>query len=253
MPSNNSLLSSAARLRFGLMRAALVALLAFQMTAPAMAQYAGTAAVEEIATAGPFFLTSRRMQRFSAQFKLSPEDLAKPLTLVLHNGLGDRPGLNWIRVLHGPDLNLNGLRGAEEPSADLLYDENYVELRTIEIDLSDKCFAGINTIILEGTGPKNGVISWVIEGPPAPEFASINPTAAQSGGRLTLSGRGFSVDPNENRVTVNGHETQVIAATRTSLTVKLPGHISAGQAQVVVTTNNVRSAPYAISIVDAAP
>lgn len=231
----------------------LVVACAILAPAPVVAQASGTTAVEEIATGGPFFLTGHHMQRFSSEFKVDADDLNKQMTLVLHNGFGGRPGLNWVRVLHGPDMNLNGMKRAEEPSADLLFDENYLQRNTVSIDLSDKVFEGVNTIILEGTGPKGGVVSWVIEGPPTPEFAQINPTSSQLGGRLTLSGKGFSVDSSENRVTINGHDAEILAATRNSLTVKMPPHVTPGQAQIVVTTNNVSSAPYTISIVDAQP
>jgi len=193
------------------------------------------------------------MQRFASQFKVEHDDLNKPMTLVLHNGIGGRPGLNWVRVFIGPDLDLSRLKGAEEPSADLLFDESYLERHTVSIDLSDKVFEGTNTIILEGTGPKGGVISWVVEGPPTPALAPINPTSTQAGARLTLAGKGFSVDSGENKVTINGSNAEILSSTRNALTVKLPAHLGPGTVQIVVTTNNVKSAPYTISIVEAAP
>ena len=217
------------------------------------AQSSGTTAVEDVATGGPFFLTGHSLQRFSAQFTVNADDLNKQMTLILNNGVGGKPGFNWVRVLHGPDMDLSSLSRAEEPSADLLYDQNYLQRHTVSIDLSDKVFEGVNTIILEGHGPKGGAVSWVIEAPPTPEFARINPTTAQAGGRLTLSGKGFSVDTSENKVTINGREADILMATRNSLTVKLPQHVSAGQAEIVVTTNNVSSAPYTVTIVDANP
>jgi hypothetical protein len=247
MHSSDSLLTLRARA----ICASLVVACSIFSAAPALTQSSGTTAVEDIAVAGPFTLTRHSTQRFSAQFTLNADDLNKQITLVLHNGIGGSPGLNWVRVFHGPDMDLRGMNRAEEPSADLVYDQNYLQRHTVSIDLSDKLVEGVNTIILEGTGPKGGMISWVIEGPPTPEFAPINPTASQAGGRLTLSGKGFSADAGENKVTVNGCVVEILSATRNSLTVKLPWHATAGQAQVVVTTNNVSSAPYTISIVDA--
>lgn len=253
VPDCLQVLSRAQLVRASLVVAASFAVLPWYAAAPALAQSSGTTAVEDIATGGPFFLSSRRRQRFAAQFTMGADDLNKPLTLILHNGIGGRPGLNWARVFIGPDMNLDVLKSAEEPSANLLFDENYLERHTVSIDLSDKVVEGVNTIILEGTGPKGGVISWVVEGPATPEFAAINPTTSQPGGRLTLSGRGFSLDASQNKVTINGSEAEIVSASRNSLTIKLPIHLSAGPAQVIVTTNNVSSAPYAISIVNATP
>lgn len=215
---------------------------------PVFAQLS-TTAIEEVATAGPFVANSKRMQRFFGQFKLDAADVMKPLTLVIHNGVGGTAGFNWIRALIGGDMNITNVRGAEEPSADLVFDESYIERHTINIDLSGKVFEGVNTLILEGTAPKGAVMSWVLQGPLTPEFASINPTSASAGGRLTLSGKGFSLDPSENHVSIGGRDAQILYASRNSLTVKVPEHLGAGETDIVVTTNNVRSAPYAISVV----
>ena len=224
--------------------------LAFALLAPADAfAQVSTTAIEEVATAGPFVANSKHMQRFFGQFKLDAADVMKPLTLVIHNGVGGTAGFNWIRALVGGDMNITNVRGAEEPSADLVFDESYIERHTINIDLSGKVFEGINTLILEGTGPKGAVMSWVLQGPLTPEFANINPTTASVGGRLTLSGKGFSLDPSENQVSIGGRDAQLLYASRNSLTIKVPEHIGPGKAEIVVTTNNVRSAPYVISIV----
>ncbi|MBX3077472.1 IPT/TIG domain-containing protein [Candidatus Obscuribacterales bacterium] len=223
--------------------------------APGFAQVS-TTAIEEVATAGPFVANSKHMQRFFGQFKLDAADVMKPLTLIIHNGVGGTAGFNWIRVLIGGDMNVSNLKGAEEPTADLVFDESYIERHTVNVDLSGKVFQGINTLILEGTAPKGAVMSWVLQGPLTPEFAGINPTTARAGGRLTLSGKGFSLDPSENHVSIGGRDAQLLYASRNSLTVKVPDHIGNGEAEVVVTTNNVRSAPYAISIekpIEAAP
>lgn len=219
----------------------------YACVSPADAQ-GSTTAIEEIASAGPFTATTRHRQRFYGQFKLNPNDVNKPLTLVIHNGIGNSPGFNWIRALIGSDMDISHLRGADEPSADLVYDENYIQRHTVSIDLTGKVFSGVNTVIIEGAAPKGAVMSWVLQGPVTPEFASINPTTAQIGGRLTLAGRGFSVDPSENHVSIGGRDAQLLSATRNSLTVRVPSTLIEGHVDVIVTTNNVCSAPYTISV-----
>jgi len=227
---------------------ALVAITTITSQPQADAQGSSTTAIVELAASAPFNATSRHRQRFYSQFKLSAADVNKPLTLVIHNGYDGRPGFNWIRALLGGDMDVSNVKGAEEPSADLLFDENYIERHTLNVDLTGKVFEGVNTVILEATAQKGAVMSWVLQGPMTPEFAPINPSTAQIGGRLTLAGRGFSVDPSENTVSMNGHNVSILYASRTSLTVKVPDHATEGSADVVVTTNNIRSAPYTISI-----
>ncbi|MBX9667518.1 MAG: IPT/TIG domain-containing protein [Candidatus Obscuribacterales bacterium] len=216
---------------------------------PALAQGAmlGTATIE-VAQGGPFVASGRRTQRFVSTFELSEREVVKPFTLHIHNGFGGSPGFNWIRAFLGADMDLSGVGRAEEPNADLLYDESYVQRHTISLDLTGKVFTGINTLIIEGTAQKGAVMSWILEGPLSPEFATINPTATQPGSRLTLAGRGFSLDPGENRISIGGHSAELLNSTRTTITVKVPEHIKPGPASVVVTTNNVQSAPYSISI-----
>jgi uncharacterized protein (TIGR03437 family) len=71
-----------------------------------------------------------------------------------------------------------------------------------------------------------------------------------------LSGKGFSLDPSENHVSIGGLDAKLLYASRNSITVKVPEHIGLGEAEIVVTTNNVKSAPYVISIgkpVESAP
>jgi hypothetical protein len=232
-------------------------LLALALLAPgAVCAQVTNTAMEEVATAGPFVATSKRMQRFYGQFKLAADDVMKPLTLVIHNGVGGSPGFNWLRALMGGDMDVSNVKGAEEPSADLLFDESYLERHTVTIDLTGKVFEGVNTLILEGTAPKGAVLSWVLQGPVTPEFAAINPTSASVGARLTLSGRGFSLDKAENHVSIGGRDAQMLYASRNSITVQVPPHLNEGQANVIVTTNNLTSAPYTISIskqADSAP
>lgn len=221
--------------------------MAAQSAAMAQGALLGTATLE-VAQGGPFTANSHRTQRFVSTFELNEHDVDRPFTLHIHNGFGGRPGFNWIRAFLGQDLELSGLGRAEEPSADLLFDESYIQRHTVTLDLTGKVFAGVNTLIIEGTAQKGAVLSWILEGPVPPELAAINPTSAQQGARLTLAGRGFSLDPGENKISIGGQTAELLNSTRTTVTIKVPAHINPGPANVVVTTNNIDSSPYSISI-----
>lgn len=207
-----------------------------------------TVASEQVATGGPYVGKSFRVNKFYGQFTLAALDVDKPYVLQIHNGYGGQSGFKWLRVFVGGDMDMKEIKHQEEPSADLVYDENYIERHTISIDLTGKVFEGVNTVIFEGEGPNKCVLSWSLEGQVSPQMAPLNPTAVQAGGRLTLSGKGFSLDPDENVVIISGHQAEVVSTSRTTLTVKVPEHVAPGTAKVIVLTNGVQSAPYSISV-----
>lgn len=72
--------------------------------------------------------------------------------------------------------------------------------------------------------------------PPDVAVSSITPDKGAAGSTITITGSGFSADPKGNKVTINGVEAEVVSATATSLTVKVPEN--AGSGKVVVTVGD---------------
>lgn len=204
--------------------------------------------VEDISSAGPFRASSRRIERFSMRFNLAASDVKRRMAVVIHNGFGDSPGFTWLRVFLCGDLNVASLDRNEEPIGDLLLDEDPVQRQTIRLELTDLVKEGTNTLVIEGKGQKGAVLSLNLEGSVLPRIAALNPDRTRGGARLILSGTGFSPDPDENIVTVNGVKARTLASTRTSLTIEVPNTLKEGEADLEVTTNGLKSAPYLIEI-----
>ena len=202
---------------------------------------------DDIASGGPYVATRKRIQNFAGKFKLAEEDVKKPMMLVIHNGFGDQPGFEWLRIFLCGDIKTN-LDKYEEPEGDLIFDQNYVQQHTITLDITDLVQEGVNTILIEGKGRKGACLSWTLNSTISPELSPINPTETFAGAKLTLSGKGFSLDKNENQVTINDRELEVVSSSRGNLTVKIPETIKSGEGNLVVTTHGIKSKPYTLLV-----
>ncbi|MBZ0186958.1 MAG: IPT/TIG domain-containing protein, partial [Candidatus Obscuribacterales bacterium] len=225
----------------------LFVLLTFIVCSPEFA-YANYAQVEDIATGGPYRANNRLIQRFSGKFSLSQTDVKRHMVLVLHNGFSDSPGYTWLRIFLCGDIDTSSLGAHEEPIGDLLLDENPVQRHVIRIDLTDLVSSGTNTIVIEGKGQKDALLTWSLEGAVEPQIAQLNPRKTRGGARLTLYGSGFSTDPDENQATFNGKPGKVVASSRSTMTIEVPNTLKEGQADLEITTNGLKSAPYLINV-----
>lgn len=229
---------------FSIALAFLMSITAFSST-PAYCQETPTV---ELASGGPFKARSHNVERFSATFKLTADDTKRPLSIILYNGFGPTPGFNWLRVFLGGDINVSNLGHFDEPTGDLLFDENYLQRHVITLDVTDVAQPGINTLFIEGSGPKGATINWALQGAMDPIVMPLNPTVVIPGSRLLLHGKGFSTDPDENQVTIDGQSCQVLSATRSSLVVRVPQNLSGDKVRVVITTNGLEGDPFTLSV-----
>ena len=211
-------------------------LLAF-LAAPVHAFESG---MQSIASGGPFEAKRKRIESFGAKFTVSANQARKPMMLVLHNGFSDRPGFEWLRVFLCGDISTN-LDKYEEPQGDLIYDENYVQQTTISLDITDLVREGVNTVYIEAKGRKGSIISWNVNTSVSPSLAPVNPGKTHQGAKMTFVGRGFSHDPQENQVKLDGLELEVTAASRTRLTVRIPADAPVGKGLITITTKGVKS------------
>lgn len=203
----------------------------------------------ELASGGPFMAKSRSFtERFTAKINLTADDTKRPLQLILYNGYGATPGFNWLRVFLGGDINTSNLGHFDEPKGDLLFDDNYVQRHVISLDVTDIAQPGINTLFIEGNGPKGAVINWVLQGAMDPVVATLNPTVVIPGSRLLLHGKGFSTDPSENQVKIDGQSAEVLSATRSALVVRVPDQLDGDKVQVVISTNGLEGDPITLSV-----
>lgn len=200
-----------------------------------------------IATGGPFVAKRKRVQSFAAKFRLSAEEAKKPMMLIVHNGFGDKPGFEWLRIFLCGDINTN-LDKYEEPQGDLVFDDNYVQKHTISIDITDLVEEGTNTIYIEGKGKKGSVLSWTLNSTVSPTLAPLNPSETFLGAKLTLSGRGFSQDKDENVVSLQGRKLKILSASRGKLTVAVPTNLKPGPSKLTISTNGIESKSIPVNI-----
>ncbi|NML67558.1 hypothetical protein HHL22_20345 [Hymenobacter sp. RP-2-7] len=76
----------------------------------------------------------------------------------------------------------------------------------------------------------------------SPALRGFAPAQGRAGTRVVLSGERFAPDPASNRVYFNSVAAPVLAATATTLTVRVPAGATPGQVQVVTPNGSVRSA-----------
>lgn len=207
-----------------------------------------THSMEAIADGGPYRAKRKRIERFAGKFKLEAQDVHKPMVLTLHNGFSEKPGFNWLRVFLCGDINIRNFDRYEEPHGDLIFDENYVQMHTISLDITDLVKEGVNTVYIEGKGPGGAVLSWTLNGAVSPEFSPINPSLTHQGARLTLTGRGFSHDLDENIVYAGDQKLKVLSASRGRLTVEIPFSLNPGKVSLKASVNGVPSEPFSILV-----
>lgn len=196
--------------------------------------------MKSIASGGPFVAKRKWTQHFAGKFTLTANESKKPMTLVLHNGFGENPGFKWLRVFLCGDIATN-LGKFEDPQGDLIFDENYIQKHTISLNITDLVQEGVNTIYVEAIGKKGSVLSYSVFSTISPQLAAINPTKTHQGAKLTLTGKGFSSDASENKVSADGQEFEVVSTSRTRLTFRVPLNMKPGRAILKVTTHGIDS------------
>lgn len=76
-------------------------------------------------------------------------------------------------------------------------------------------------------GPQFTVVS-------APTLSVVSPLSGPAGTQMTIQGKDFSKEADENKVLINGTQIPVLAASVSELTLKLPSGISSGKVEVIV-------------------
>ncbi len=202
----------------------------------------------EMAQGGPYIASHMSVEKFGGSFTINESDLDRPMTVVIHNGINGTPGFYWLRVFLAGDIDVSRLQHFEDPVGDLLLDDNNVQRHTVSMDVSGQVQLGVNTIVIEGKGPKGATISWTLDGQVAPAVSALNPTNVQQGSRLLLYGSGFNPNASDNVVTFGGNEAEVLDSSHTTLTVKVPAHLPSGQHDVKVSSHGMWSQPYSMAV-----
>jgi hypothetical protein len=92
---------------------------------------------------------------------------------------------------------------------------------------------GKQKVIISVRGVKSSP-SEIVVLPPPPELTSLSLSSGAPGANLTISGKNFSPNAHENRVTIGGAEAEVDSASQGSLSVVIPSSIESPQYGVSV-------------------
>lgn len=121
---------------------------------------------EVLARGGPFVIKRTKPQRYIFSFDITERELKRPLDIVLYNGSSAKPGFRRVRVFLERNFSENLVTQKRLPSKRLVFATNRMTKRTTKVDISRRLKKGINTIVIEGRGPKGAVISLELEALP---------------------------------------------------------------------------------------
>jgi hypothetical protein len=208
--------------------AGLSALTQFAFTAlPASAQ-----SLVPIYTSPYYSSPNVKEQHFEGMLNLQPGQELQPLTLVVDNGPNGKVPFNWFRV------NIAGYLLASE--------QDLHGKRQAVVNVTGRMQAGQSQVIIDCAGEPGATLAWQLYTTPV-TLKSVEPTTVQAGGTVVLSGNAFSTDETQDKVFINGQPAQVLSASTTSITARVPSNIS-GTATVQANINGKETQKFPIAI-----
>lgn len=182
------------------------------------------AEVPAVAGSGPIEVFVDGMSVRGQDFTFQAISSIKPLT----GGTGTR-------------VRIQG-EGFEALAEDNIVDFNGVRANVLETEagyLLVEAPAGVETgplaVTINGQRTIGPVFTWV----PLPDITEVTPLSGPGGTEMTITGKYFSDELDENVVLINGIEVAVTSATATGLKLTLPGGTGSGAVEVIV--NNQRT------------
>ena len=101
----------------------------------------------------------------------------------------------------------------------------------VVVEIPAGAASGPITLTAYGLGPASSAPFTVLE---PVSIASFSPTSGGAGAVVTLSGRGFSASAADNTVTLSGERAEVVTASPTELSVRIPADARSGPLVVAV-------------------
>ena len=83
---------------------------------------------------------------------------------------------------------------------------------------------------------------------PAPTITSIDPTSAEPGSQITITGTGFNPTASQNVVIIGNRSAYVVSATATQLVVEVPSELPSGTYPITVSANGKTSNAATITV-----
>lgn len=202
-----------------------------------------------IASGGPYEAKDTSIQKFRDRIDLPGHYATQPLSMLFTNGSYSHLGFNWVRVFLLPNESDVNFQAGSETQGRLLVDErSFVNSSQFYLDLTGQLNAGENRLYIEGAAPAGSVFSWELRSAGPPELSPLNPHSTVSGARLSLSGFGFSLRPQEDAVKLGPAEIPVLAASNRSLQVQVPPGFMPGTYDLSVAVAGYPSRPIKMTV-----
>jgi hypothetical protein len=148
------------------------------------------------------------------------------------------PVITNVTPLSGPAGTLMTINGS---TFSAILEENKVTINGVNVPLKTATSTKITLAIPGGTGSGKIVLSVNDQLVQGPEFkdqslgiSKLSTDGGLPGGRVTITGTGFSTTASQNQVTFNGTPATVVSATATSLVVIVPEGFTSGPLKVAV-------------------
>ena len=116
-----------------------------------------------LAKGGPFVADKATSQRYIFCFDVTKNELHRPFEIVLYNGSNARPGYRRVKVFLEKNFSESFVTRKRLPASKLVFVNNKMKKKVMKVDISSKLQKGINTIVIEGKGPKGASISFELE------------------------------------------------------------------------------------------
>lgn len=171
---------------------------------------------------GPYVCSEEgKLQKFTATITIDKTLQNMPFWFTMYNGYGRQPGFNWVRVFLCPP----GQTGSD--MGEILADEHtFTQKNAITIDLSGRLSSDGNQLFIEGEGAKGDTFSWVLSTVNQNALAVVDSSSVTAGQTFWIHGVGFSTNNDDNKVTIDGQNAQVLSSSTSLLSVKAPDKLS---------------------------
>jgi hypothetical protein len=161
-------------------------------------------------------------QTYRDQIHLKPGQEKKQLLLTFSNGAEGRPKMTDLRITL-----------AGKPFATI---KDFDQAGNLSRSLNGVVGAGDTVLTSEVFGPSGARLVWTLLSE-KPTVTSVQPNPYGRDDLLTIQGTNFTDNKHSLKVSLAGKTATVVSATETQLQIKVPGHIPAGDQDLVVTVD----------------
>jgi hypothetical protein len=192
---------------------------------------------------GAYSAKNMQVQQFVGKIQLDQVDNSMPLTLNFTNGR-----FAWVRVFLTDSSNATVDPKASPRGMMIVNENSFKRNPQVAVDVTGRLRQGTTVLLIRGAGMPGSTFNWNLTTVTGTKITRAEPSNAQVGGTLTLSGGPYSADIGQNVVMFNNTKAKIIDATTESIKVEIPDALQAGNYTVTVTSSGSKSNPVNIKV-----